>query len=224
MLRLYGADPAILKSLAGTNISVIIGAANGDIPNLANSPSFASQWVAANVAPFVPATKISPSPPPSPLIVGVGSILWAQNPYNSLQGGEGVVAAVAEEVGLTCAKTVAGDKEFFLWESSTAYLSAARLNVRFLLPIWRRLDSLRARVLGHGVRIPIAKVKGMHDGGAEGNRSKKVKSEDTCDHSDKGEEDVEEEEARKNRLGLNKKSGDDDELIAKGKSYVNSCK
>ncbi|ONK71022.1 uncharacterized protein A4U43_C04F3910 [Asparagus officinalis] len=66
--------------------------------------------------------------------------------------------------------------------------------------------------------------KGMHDGGAEGNRFKKVKSEDTCDHSDKGEEDVEEEEARKNRLGLNKKSGDDDELIAKGKSYVNSCK
>ncbi|ONK64848.1 uncharacterized protein A4U43_C07F30610 [Asparagus officinalis] len=54
-------------------------------------------------------------------------------------------------------------------------------------------------------------------------RSKKVKSEDTCDHSDKGEEDVEEEEARKIRLGLNKKSGDDDELIAKGKSYVNSC-
>lgn len=58
-LRLYGADPAILKSLAGTNISVVIGAANGDIPNLSNSPSFASQWVAANVAPFVPATKIS---------------------------------------------------------------------------------------------------------------------------------------------------------------------
>ncbi|ONK74022.1 uncharacterized protein A4U43_C03F1990 [Asparagus officinalis] len=67
-------------------------------------------------------------------------------------------------------------------------------------------------------------VSGMHDGGAEGNRSKKVKSEDTCNHSDKGEEDVKEEEARKNRLGLNKKSGDDDELIAKGKSYVNSCK
>ncbi|XP_020242805.1 uncharacterized protein LOC109821021 [Asparagus officinalis] len=45
------------------------------------------------------------------------------------KGGIGV-AAVAEEVGLACAKTVAGDKEFFLWESSTAYLSAARLNVR----------------------------------------------------------------------------------------------
>ncbi|ONK80396.1 uncharacterized protein A4U43_C01F17200 [Asparagus officinalis] len=67
-------------------------------------------------------------------------------------------------------------------------------------------------------------LTGMHDGGAEGNRSKKMKSEDTCDHSDKGEEDVEEEEARKNRLGLNKNSGDDDELIAKGKFYVNSCR
>ncbi|KAJ6808090.1 thioesterase family protein [Iris pallida] len=49
------------------------------------------------------------------------------NPYNTLHGG--AVAAIAEVVGLGCAKTVvAGDKELFLGESSTAYLSAARLN------------------------------------------------------------------------------------------------
>ncbi|RRT40409.1 hypothetical protein B296_00056588, partial [Ensete ventricosum] len=50
------------------------------------------------------------------------------NPYNTLHGG--AVAAVAEMVSLACAKTAAGDKDFFLGESSTAYLSAARLNVR----------------------------------------------------------------------------------------------
>lgn len=58
-LRLYGADPAMIKALANTNISIVIGAANGDIPNLANSLSFASQWIAANIAPFFPASKIS---------------------------------------------------------------------------------------------------------------------------------------------------------------------
>ncbi|XP_008783477.2 LOW QUALITY PROTEIN: glucan endo-1,3-beta-glucosidase 7 [Phoenix dactylifera] len=58
-VRLYGADPAILRALAGTNISVVIGAANGDIPSLASDPAAASRWVAANVLPFIPATTIS---------------------------------------------------------------------------------------------------------------------------------------------------------------------
>ncbi|WOL15388.1 glucan endo-1,3-beta-glucosidase 7 [Canna indica] len=58
-VRLYGADPAILRALAGTNISVIIGAANGDIASLASDPSAAANWVSANVLPFVPATTIS---------------------------------------------------------------------------------------------------------------------------------------------------------------------
>ncbi|KAG1354577.1 acyl-coenzyme A thioesterase 13 [Cocos nucifera] len=48
------------------------------------------------------------------------------NLYNTLHGG--VVAAVAEAVALACVRTVAGDKELFLGEFSTSYLSAARLD------------------------------------------------------------------------------------------------
>ncbi|PKA54170.1 hypothetical protein AXF42_Ash000003 [Apostasia shenzhenica] len=48
------------------------------------------------------------------------------NPFNILHGG--VVAAVSEAVALACLKTAAGDKEFFLGESSTAYLAAARVD------------------------------------------------------------------------------------------------
>ena len=59
-----------------------------------------------------------------------------QNPYNTLHGG--AVAAVAEVVALACAKTVAGDKELFLGESSTAYLAAARLNVRISPPLKKK--------------------------------------------------------------------------------------
>ncbi|KAK8953374.1 Glucan endo-1,3-beta-glucosidase 7 [Platanthera guangdongensis] len=58
-IRLYGADPAILRALAGTRISAVIGTGNGDIPSLAGDPSAASSWVAANVLPFLPSTSIS---------------------------------------------------------------------------------------------------------------------------------------------------------------------
>ncbi|KAG6477855.1 acyl-coenzyme A thioesterase 13 [Zingiber officinale] len=48
------------------------------------------------------------------------------NKYKTLHGG--AVASVAEMVSLACAKTVAGDKDFFLGELTTAYLSSASLN------------------------------------------------------------------------------------------------
>ena len=52
-----------------------------------------------------------------------------QNPYNTLHGG--LVAAVAEAVGMACAQTAVGDKEMLLGELSTAYLAAARCDVSF---------------------------------------------------------------------------------------------
>lgn len=57
-VRLYGSDPAIIKSLANTGIGIVIGAANGDIPALAGDPNFAKNWIGANVLPFYPASNI----------------------------------------------------------------------------------------------------------------------------------------------------------------------
>ncbi|CAL1355936.1 unnamed protein product [Linum trigynum] len=57
-VRLYGADPAVIKSLANTGIGIVIGAANGDIPGLASDPSAAASWISTNVAPFYPASNI----------------------------------------------------------------------------------------------------------------------------------------------------------------------
>lgn len=56
-VRLYGADPAIIKALANTGIGIVIGAANGDIPALASDPSHATQWINSNVLAF-PDSKI----------------------------------------------------------------------------------------------------------------------------------------------------------------------
>ncbi|KAL6893627.1 hypothetical protein ACP4OV_007725 [Aristida adscensionis] len=58
-VRLYGVDAGLIRALAGSNISVVVGVANGDIPSLAADPAAASRWLAANVLPFVPATTIS---------------------------------------------------------------------------------------------------------------------------------------------------------------------
>ncbi|KAL9688796.1 hypothetical protein QQ045_033220 [Rhodiola kirilowii] len=58
-VRLYGADPAIIKALANTGFGIVIGASNGDIPALASNPNFADQWVAANVIQYYPASHVS---------------------------------------------------------------------------------------------------------------------------------------------------------------------
>ncbi|XP_021731599.1 glucan endo-1,3-beta-D-glucosidase-like [Chenopodium quinoa] len=56
-VRLYGADPGIIKALGNTGIGIVIGADNGDIPALASDPSHATQWVNSNVLAF-PDSKI----------------------------------------------------------------------------------------------------------------------------------------------------------------------
>ncbi|GKD62768.1 reverse transcriptase, partial [Tanacetum coccineum] len=63
-VRMYGADPAIIRALANTGIGIVIGAANGDIPALASDPNYATQWVNSNVLAY-PDSKI--------LVVTVGN-------------------------------------------------------------------------------------------------------------------------------------------------------
>lgn len=58
-VRLYGADPAIIRALANSGIGIVIGAANGDIPSLASGPAAAAQWISANVLPYYPASNIT---------------------------------------------------------------------------------------------------------------------------------------------------------------------
>lgn len=57
-VRMYDANPDIIRALAGTNISLVIGTANGDIPSLATDPSAASRWVSTNILPYIPSSSI----------------------------------------------------------------------------------------------------------------------------------------------------------------------
>ncbi|GAB4831800.1 hypothetical protein Ancab_005813 [Ancistrocladus abbreviatus] len=56
-IKLFDANPDILRAFANSGIAVTITVPNGEIPNLAQLP-LAKQWVADHVSPFVPATNI----------------------------------------------------------------------------------------------------------------------------------------------------------------------
>ncbi|KAL6867433.1 hypothetical protein ACP4OV_015457 [Aristida adscensionis] len=58
-LRLYEPQPELIAALAGSNISVLLGVPNGDVPNLASSPAAAASWAAANIPTTVPVSAIS---------------------------------------------------------------------------------------------------------------------------------------------------------------------
>lgn len=57
-IRLYGADPAIIKALSNTGIGIVIGATNDEVPTLASNPDAAMRWVNSYVLPYYPASKI----------------------------------------------------------------------------------------------------------------------------------------------------------------------
>ncbi|KAJ0981910.1 hypothetical protein J5N97_010165 [Dioscorea zingiberensis] len=60
-LRLYRPDADLLRALASTDISVVLGVPNSDLPSLASSPTAAASWASSNLLPYLPS-------PPIPLI------------------------------------------------------------------------------------------------------------------------------------------------------------
>jgi exo-beta-1,3-glucanase (GH17 family) len=58
-VKIYDANADILRALAGTGMPVSIMVPNSAIPSLASSRTAAEDWVAANLAPHVPATRVA---------------------------------------------------------------------------------------------------------------------------------------------------------------------
>ncbi|CAN1808670.1 Glucan endo-1,3-beta-glucosidase [Linum perenne] len=55
-IKLFDANPDILRAFSGTGISVTVTIPNADVPSVAKLPA-AQSWIAANVSPFHPSTK-----------------------------------------------------------------------------------------------------------------------------------------------------------------------
>lgn len=58
-VKIYGANPDILRALAGTGLRVSIMVPNQLISNISSSQSLADSWVQTNLLPFLPDTNIS---------------------------------------------------------------------------------------------------------------------------------------------------------------------
>ncbi|WVZ63063.1 hypothetical protein U9M48_012731 [Paspalum notatum var. saurae] len=93
--------------------------ADAGLPASADQPDACSALIRAILSSV--AVSASPAPRVSCTITVSPTVT---NQYNTLHGG--AVAALAEAVGMACARVAAGDKEMFLGELSTAYLAAAR--------------------------------------------------------------------------------------------------
>lgn len=57
-VKIYDANPAVLRALAGTGMAVSIMVPNQIIPDLAASYAAADRWVADNLLPYLPRTRV----------------------------------------------------------------------------------------------------------------------------------------------------------------------
>jgi hypothetical protein len=57
-IKIFDANPDILRAFSNTGISVTVTVGNGDVPSLAKLPA-AQSWVANNILPFHPGTKFN---------------------------------------------------------------------------------------------------------------------------------------------------------------------
>uniref|UniRef100_A0A5B7CED4 glucan endo-1,3-beta-D-glucosidase n=1 Tax=Davidia involucrata TaxID=16924 RepID=A0A5B7CED4_DAVIN len=57
-IKIFDANPDILRAFANSRIAVTVTVGNGDIPAIAKLPA-AQSWVANNISPFYPQTKIN---------------------------------------------------------------------------------------------------------------------------------------------------------------------
>lgn len=52
-LKLFDADPGVLRALAGSGIQVMVGVSNDELASIAGSQAAADSWVAQNVSRYV---------------------------------------------------------------------------------------------------------------------------------------------------------------------------
>ncbi|KAJ0986539.1 hypothetical protein J5N97_004895 [Dioscorea zingiberensis] len=57
-IKLYDADPAVLRALSGTGIKVVVTLPNEQLSSASARPAFALSWVQSNVAAYYPSTLV----------------------------------------------------------------------------------------------------------------------------------------------------------------------
>ncbi|KAH6832430.1 Glycosyl hydrolase superfamily protein [Perilla frutescens var. hirtella] len=90
-VRIYDADPAVLKAFKGSGIEIIVGLGNEFLKDISMSQDRAVDWVKQKVEPFLPATHISGIAVGNEILGGANMELWeillpaVKNVYNALE-------------------------------------------------------------------------------------------------------------------------------------------
>ncbi|CAN8303602.1 unnamed protein product [Cochlearia groenlandica] len=112
-VKLYDANPKILKAFADTNVEIIIGLGNEYLSTMKN-PSKALAWIKQNVSPFFPATNIT--------CITIGNEILSLNDSslvdNLLPAMQGVhsalvIAGISDRISVTTAHSLSVLKSSF---------------------------------------------------------------------------------------------------------------
>ncbi|KAI5640036.1 hypothetical protein M9H77_00396 [Catharanthus roseus] len=90
-IRIYDADPQVLRAFRGSGIEIIVGLGNEYLRNISVYPNHAVDWVKENVQPYLPGTRIRGIAVGNEVLGSVDPELWevlvpaVKNVYNALQ-------------------------------------------------------------------------------------------------------------------------------------------
>lgn len=76
-VRIYDADPSVLKAFGGTGLELVVGLPNGDLKNMSANADQAMNWVKENVQPFLRETRIRGIAIGNEVLGGGDYELWA---------------------------------------------------------------------------------------------------------------------------------------------------
>ncbi|KAK3147829.1 hypothetical protein QOZ80_3BG0287260 [Eleusine coracana subsp. coracana] len=103
-VRVYDADPAVLRAFARTGVELIVGVPDECLPAAAD-PVGATQWLKANVVPFLPDTKIAALAVGNEVLTGNNSLALSRFLLPAMWSLHGAVAALGldKQIAVTTA-------------------------------------------------------------------------------------------------------------------------
>ncbi|KAL6867504.1 hypothetical protein ACP4OV_015528 [Aristida adscensionis] len=126
-VRLYDADPAVLRAFARTGIELAVGVPDQCLPAVAD-PAGAARWLKASILPFLPDTKVAVLTVGNEVLTGNSSASLSRVLLPAMQSLHGAVAALGldRQIAVTTAHN--------LCVLGTSYPPAAGAFRRDLLP------------------------------------------------------------------------------------------
>ncbi|CAL9101806.1 glucan endo-1,3-beta-glucosidase 11-like [Musa acuminata AAA Group] len=139
-VRLYDADPAVLRAFANTGIELVVGLPDRCLPSVAADPAEARAWARTHIQAFVPATKIAAVTVGNEVLTGTNASVLARCLAPAMENLHDALAALSldRDVIVTSTHSLAV-------LASPSYPPSAAVFRPDLLPLVRPLLAFHAR-------------------------------------------------------------------------------